>query len=194
MTTVVLVRHGRTAWNRTRFLGRRDVPLDAVGISQADAVAQQVPDVLAGMPVVALWSSPLSRAVATALPLAGRLGLAVRRHADLVEQDCGDWEGREKAEVGRKVSLLAADERVPGGESAADVARRLERFRRDAGLTGELPAPTGAVVVVAHHLVLKLLHATLLGHPVEGALARPEYRPAPGSVVRLDLAPAASPA
>ncbi len=38
ITRVVLVRHGRTEWNRVeRFRGRADVPLDATGLAQADA-------------------------------------------------------------------------------------------------------------------------------------------------------------
>jgi broad specificity phosphatase PhoE len=109
----------------------------------------------------------------------------VRLHEGLVELDCGDWEGREKAEVGRKVSKLAADERVPGGESAADAWARLQAFLADAGLAERGHDP---VVVVGHHLVNKLLRAALVGEPVEGALASPLYRPALGSVVLLDRA------
>jgi probable phosphoglycerate mutase len=187
---VVLVRHGRTAWNRTRFLGRRDVPLDEVGRVQAAQAADAVRALLGPLGgAVTLWSSPLGRARETAAPVAARLGVPVRLHDDLVELDCGEWEGREKAEVGRKVSKLAADEPVPGGESAADAWRRLQRFLADAGLGAVAPqAQAGPVVVVGHHLVNKLLHAALLGRGVEGALATPEYRPTPGSVVLLDRA------
>ncbi|WP_158220610.1 histidine phosphatase family protein [Kineosporia sp. A_224] len=198
---VVLVRHGRTAWNRTRFLGRRDVPLDEVGRGQAAAAADAVRTLLGPVGgAVTLWSSPLGRARETAAPVAARLGVPVHLHDDLVELDCGEWEGREKAEVGRKVSKLPPDEPVPGGESAADAWRRLQRFLADAGLGPAgpgAPAAPGAVVdgpvvdgpvvvVVGHHLVNKLLYAALLGRGVEGALATPEYRPTPGSVVLLD--------
>lgn len=187
---VVLVRHGRTSWNRTRFLGRRDVPLDEVGRGQAAAAADAVRTLLGpGGGAVTLWSSPLGRARETAAPVADRLGVPVHLHDDLVELDCGEWEGREKAEVGRKVSKLPPHEPVPGGESAADAWRRLQRFLDDAGLGAArpgAPAAAGPVVVVGHHLVNKLLYAALLGRGVEGALATPEYRPTPGSVVLLD--------
>jgi broad specificity phosphatase PhoE len=185
---VVLVRHGRTAWNRTRFLGRRDVPLDEVGRGQAAGAADAVRTLLGPVGgAVTLWSSPLGRARETAAPVAARLGVPVHLHDDLVELDCGEWEGREKAEVGRKVSKLPPDEPVPGGESAADAWRRLQRFLAEAGLAAPTPpVAAGPVVVVGHHLVNKLLYAALLGRGVEGALATPEYRPTPGSVVLLD--------
>lgn len=184
MSVVVLVRHGRTAWNRTRFLGRRDVPLDDVGTGQALRAGTDAAALLAGTAgPVTVWSSPLQRARTTAAPVAAALGVPVRLHDDLVELDCGAWEGREKAEVGRKVSKLPPDEPVPGGESAADAWARLHRFLADAGLDrgGHDPA-----VVVGHHLVNKLLRAALVGEPVDGALASAAYRPAPGSVVLVD--------
>lgn len=186
MSVVVLVRHGRTAWNRTRFLGRRDLLLDATGVAQAARAAVDGVALLAGVPgPVTVWSSPLQRARATAAPLAAALGVDVRVHDDLVELDCGAWEGREKAEVGRKVSTLPPDERVPGGESAADVWARLHRFLDETGLARDGHDPA---VVVGHHLLNKLLRAALVGDPVDGALASAAYRPAPGSVVLLDRA------
>ena len=101
---VVLVRHGQTAWNRTRFIGRRDIPLDDVGRRQAITVSDLVAAwFLPGAPVV-LWSSPLQRATATIAPLAESHGLPVHVHLDLVELDCGAWEGLEKAAVARKIA------------------------------------------------------------------------------------------
>lgn len=179
---VVLVRHGRTAWNRHRFIGHRDIPLDEVGLRQAASVSDLVPDwFLPGAPVV-LWSSPLQRATATIAPLAESHHLPVHVHPDLIELDCGAWEGREKAKVVRKISSLRADEPVPGGESARDVATRLARFVADA----KLATFCGTVVVIGHHLVNKVLLAVLLGRELDGALAAAHYRPRPGSVVALD--------
>ena len=40
---VVLWRHGRTAWNaESRFQGTTDVPLDEVGIAQAERAARDL--------------------------------------------------------------------------------------------------------------------------------------------------------
>ena len=184
MSIVALVRHGRTTWNRTRFLGRSDLPLDAVGQGQAVEAACAVAGLAAGWDgAVTVWSSPLRRARSTARPIARFLGVPVQVHDGLAELDCGAWEGREKAEVGLKVSKLPPEQPVPGGESALDVWLRLHGFLTDAGLARTGHPPT---VLVGHHLTNKLLRAALLGLPVEQALASPAYRPVPGSVVVLE--------
>jgi broad specificity phosphatase PhoE len=68
---LVLLRHGRTAWNDAgRAQGHADVPLDDVGEAQAKAVAPA----LAALAPVALWSSDLSRAAQTAAHLAAEIG------------------------------------------------------------------------------------------------------------------------
>lgn len=72
---LLLLRHGRTAWNAARrFQGQLDPPLDEVGIAQSEAVAP----VLAALGPVALLTSDLQRAVATAAPLAAATGLTAR--------------------------------------------------------------------------------------------------------------------
>ena len=60
---LVLLRHGRTAWNaERRAQGHSDVPLDDTGQAQAFAVAPYV----AAMRPVLLWTSDLARAAETA--------------------------------------------------------------------------------------------------------------------------------
>ena len=58
-TKIILIRHGQTAWNKQEiFRGRADVPLDEVGLRQAQALA----DALCAEPisrVFTLTSSPL---------------------------------------------------------------------------------------------------------------------------------------
>jgi broad specificity phosphatase PhoE len=64
VTRLIVVRHGRTAWNREeRFRGRTDVPLDPVGKAQAEACARVL---AARFRPAAIYASPLSRTVATA--------------------------------------------------------------------------------------------------------------------------------
>jgi probable phosphoglycerate mutase len=67
-TNIILVRHGQTEWNRLeRFRGRYDVPLNSTGLKQADQVAKRI---LSQWKPVAIYSSPLSRAMQTADALA----------------------------------------------------------------------------------------------------------------------------
>ena len=66
-TTVVLVRHGETDWNRdNRFQGHADIPLNDAGRAQARALGLE----LEGEAFRAVYSSPLLRAYETAEILA----------------------------------------------------------------------------------------------------------------------------
>ena len=95
-TTILLVRHGETDWNRdNRFQGRADPPLNENGRRQARRLASQ----LTAAPVVSIYSSPLRRAHETAGILGGTLGLEPRLSPALMEVDVGSWSGLTRAEV-----------------------------------------------------------------------------------------------
>ena len=89
-TTLVLVRHGETNWNRERrFQGRADQPLNEAGRDQARELAKLLHD----EPVSALYTSPLRRASETAEILARAFGLQAKPLDALLEIDVGAWEG-----------------------------------------------------------------------------------------------------
>jgi broad specificity phosphatase PhoE len=89
-TTIVLVRHGETDWNREhRFQGHADQPLNAAGREQALELA----DLLRDEPVASLYTSPLRRASETARVIGDRLGLVPHELEALREIDVGDWQG-----------------------------------------------------------------------------------------------------
>jgi 2,3-bisphosphoglycerate-dependent phosphoglycerate mutase len=90
VTTIHLVRHGETDWNRElRWQGHSDVPLNERGREQARKLA----DELSGAPLAAVYSSDLRRASETAQIVADRLSLPVQTDAALREIDVGSWEG-----------------------------------------------------------------------------------------------------
>ncbi len=164
MTRIFIVRHGQTEWNRVeRFRGRLDVPLNEVGLAQAQATAARL---AAQKDVVAVYSSPLSRAVRTAEPIAERLGLAVQPLAALDDLHFGEWQGRTPAEVAerypdlyRRWELAPHTVQFPGGESLAALRNRafpalLALAERHAGQ---------ACVVVSHKVVCKVLLSAALG-------------------------------
>ena len=69
MTELLVIRHGETDWNRQhRFQGQIDVPLNAMGQTQAQRLGQR----LAAERADALVVSDLLRAQATATPEIGR--------------------------------------------------------------------------------------------------------------------------
>lgn len=128
MRRLVLLRHGRTEWNDTgRAQGHADVPLDAVGEAQAEAVAP----VLAALSPVAVWSSDLARAAGTAAVVAAEAGLEPVLDPRLREFDVGPHrtgltnEQYAAAHPEEHAALLAGDlEAVPGRETPADVLAR----------------------------------------------------------------------
>lgn len=74
MTTIGLIRHGSTAWNKeARVQGHTDNPLDAEGLKQAALLAER----LSGEQWDYIYSSDLLRARQTAEIIAKRLGLEI---------------------------------------------------------------------------------------------------------------------
>lgn len=95
-TTLLLVRHGETDWNREgRFQGHADTPLNEAGRAQAEQLAAS----LDGELVTAVYTSPLARARETAEIVAAPLGLDPLPDARLKEIDVGSWTGLTMAEI-----------------------------------------------------------------------------------------------
>lgn len=160
---VYLVRHGETAYNRDGLgLGRADVPLTPRGALQVAALAAD----LSGAPIASVFSSPLGRALVTAEAIAGGHSLDVERRDELLELDIGETEGLPFAEMrARYPDLLKAwagpggeTAVMPGGESLADLAARLDPFAAELEVL-DLPA----VAVVSHNFVARALLCRLLG-------------------------------
>ncbi|MGW2519200.1 histidine phosphatase family protein, partial [Streptomyces sp. NPDC001617] len=141
-TTLLLARHGQTVWHaENRYAGVSDVALTDTGRAQAEALGHWA----AAHPVDAIWTSPVSRAVATADPACRVLALTPHREPDLRECDFGVVEGRTLAEFAAQDPDAAAAFRAdpvahpfPGAEDPAAAATRgldvrpwLERVRTD---------------------------------------------------------------
>jgi probable phosphomutase (TIGR03848 family) len=92
LTTVILLRHGRTTANASGVLAgwTPGVQLDDTGQAQAQAVAQR----LASVPLAAVVSSPLERCRQTAGAVLDGRQLELRTDDRLGEARYGDWTGR----------------------------------------------------------------------------------------------------
>ena len=162
MVTLVLVRHGATAWSeRGRLTGWRDIPLNRRGRNQARRLRRR----LSGS-FDSVWSSDLRRAADTA-----RLSIGeARADPRLRELDFGSIEGAAWASLPERIrmGLEAFDGfRAPGGESVADLRARV------LGLIDELGP--GRHLLVTHGGVIR----TLLRLRDRDVLVRP------GEVVEL---------
>lgn len=164
MTLFVLVRHGQTEWNRVeRFRGRVDVPLNEVGLAQAEATARRI----AGQwTPAAVYSSPLGRAITTAGAIARCLDLAVEIHPGLVDIDFGQWHGLTQDEVKERWPALydtwsyrPQAARIPDGETLDDLRTRAMAMISD--LAGRHPSQT--VVLVGHTVINRVILLGVLG-------------------------------
>jgi probable phosphoglycerate mutase len=164
--TVHLVRHGETAWNHEhRTQGWTDIPLNATGLEQARAAAAA----LAGRPIGAVISSDLSRARATAEPIAAEARVDLCFEPALRERGFGAAEGKLDAEIQREFEgrlegrWTDPDFRFDGGESRRDVYVRVGAF------LAELLAapPAGEFVLVSHGGALRVARAFLEGIAIE---------------------------
>ncbi|HSV68082.1 MAG TPA: histidine phosphatase family protein [Mycobacteriales bacterium] len=157
-----LVRHGETEWSRTgRHTSHTDLPLTPYGERQARELAP----VLAGLTPALVLSSPLERAQRTA-ELAGLDQICIE--PDLVEWDYGEYEGRTTPEIRQARpgwTIWTGD--PPGGETAAQVAARVDRVLARA----RAALPAGQVVLMTHGHAGRVLAARWLGlGPAEGRL------------------------
>jgi broad specificity phosphatase PhoE len=166
LTTLYLIRHAETTWNaEQRLQGNLDAPLSDRGARQ---VARLV-EALRAVPLAAVYSSPLDRAVQTALPVAAPHGLAVDVIEDLREVDQGEWESRLLDEVaaqdGERLQTwwnAPHTVRLPAGESLIEVQERALR----ALWTLEARHHGQTVGIVAHGGVNKTILLEMLGAPL----------------------------
>jgi probable phosphoglycerate mutase len=164
---VVLWRHGRTEWNATaRFQGQIDVPLDEVGVLQADRAARD----LATLNPDLIVSSDLERARMTAQTLADRVGLPVLTDQSLRETFAGDWQGLTRQEIVDRDGedfyrwVNGEDIKPGGGESRGEVAQRVAAaVRRHV----EALSADGTLVIATHGGAARAGIGELLGLPIE---------------------------
>jgi alpha-ribazole phosphatase len=166
-TRLLLIRHAQPSEEaRGRCYGRLDIGLSTRGQRRAQLLART----LDRIPLAAVYSSPSSRALETARPLAATHGLAPAVEDALREIDFGELEGRTYDEIRADRpelyhSWMEAPTRVefPGGESYTQLrarairARDTIRTRHD----GQLAA------IVSHGGILRAMLADCLRMPDE---------------------------
>lgn len=164
MTHLILVRHGQTEWNRVeRFRGRADVPLNDVGLAQAEATGRRV---AAEWQPAAVYTSPLSRSVKTAEAIAKHFGLAAQVHPGLADIDYGEWQGLTPEEAKARWPEMAdawynapQTARIPGGETLDDLRARAMQTVKE--LAARHPGQT--IVLVGHTVINRIILLGVLG-------------------------------
>ena len=204
-TTILLVRHGRTATTGTVLPGRASgLHLSEQGVLQAETVAQRLAQ-LAKKPS-ALFVSPLERTRETAAPIARALKLRAVVDRGLIECDFGEWTGRKLMALSRRpewrqVQTAPSTFRFPQGESFTEMQLRmwstLERLaaahRNRTIVVVSHADPIKAAVTYAQGVPLDLFQRTVISTCSVSALALTDGAPVVLSVNNvqslLELAP-----
>ena len=151
------------------------------GVLQARAAAR----FLGSQPVIAVWSSPLQRALGTAAPIAERCGIPVSVEPNLTEWSLLSrwaghrWDDLENDYPGELAAYLASPEAVPNAqETLAGLAQRMTAAI--ASITGRYEV--GDVVIVSHQDPIQAARLSLTGRQLSGLHTdKPEH----GSVITL---------
>jgi len=165
MTTVVLLRHGRTTANAGGVLAgwTPGVELDDSGRAQVQAVGER----LAKVPLAAIVSSPLERCRQTADAVADGRELAVQTDDRLGEARYGDWTGRTIKELSKEPLWKVVQQHPsaavfpgPEGEGLAQTQSRAVAAVR--AWNAQL-GPDGVWLACSHGDVIKAILADALG-------------------------------
>lgn len=168
MLELTIVRHGQTEGNLKRvYQGWTDTRLNSEGVRQAERLAVRLKE----KELDAIYSSPLERALMTALAVNKYHGLEIKTVDHIKEINFGEWENMSQQQLDELypdyMKRWRGDYRnftAPGGESLDMAYSRinswLERFIKK--------NPRGKVLIVSHAGAIRAMVSGLVGRGVEG--------------------------
>jgi probable phosphomutase (TIGR03848 family) len=167
MPLVLLIRHAENEYvKKGRLAGRLPgVNLNEHGQEQARDLAEK----LVKLPLNAIYSSPIERAMQTAEPLAKSHQLEIIQRPGLLETDYGKWEDKtlkalRRRKLWRLVQYAPAHMRFPGGESFAETQLRISQEIQE---LSSLHSSKHVIACVSHADPIKLAIAYFLGIPLD---------------------------
>jgi broad specificity phosphatase PhoE len=164
------LRHGQTDWNAEgRFQGHSDIPLNAIGLSQAQKAARA----LARCPIDVIVASPLVRAARTAEIVNACLGKPILFDDELKERHFGALEGLVIRDV--KARLGVQPHERMARHLPADAEQWHETGARTVRVIGAWldRHPDKTLLFVAHSGQFDALHERILGARIEPGHAAP---------------------
>lgn len=167
MTLILLIRHGENDYKmRGRLAGRLpNVHLNEQGREQARQLGEALKDV----PITAIYSSPLERALETAAPIATARALKIQTDPGLIETDIGTWQGRSHnalrlTKAWKIVQSAPSRFQFPGGETFFGCQSRIVIALED---IIHRHKPKDIIACVFHADPIKLAIAHYLGLPLD---------------------------
>lgn len=165
MTTVLLLRHGRTTANAAGVLAgwTPGVQLDDAGVTQVAAVGER----LAKVPLAAVVSSPLERCVQTAEAVAAGRALTLQTDDRFGEARYGEWTGRTIKELSKeplwKVVQQHPSAAVFPGDGGEGLAQTQARAVAAVRAWNATLGPDAVWLACSHGDVIKAILADALG-------------------------------
>jgi probable phosphoglycerate mutase len=199
MPILLLIRHGENDYVKSGKMAGRlpGVHLNEKGLKQAQALAEALKHV----PLKAVYSSPLERAMETAAPIAEFRKLTILQEPDLMDTHIGKWQGKSVkvlrlSRAWKIVQNAPSRFRFPEGESFTEAQTRyvgtLER------IVQKHHKPQELVAIVFHADPIKLVVAHFLGMPLDhfqrlgcdtGALTAIQVGEASAHLIKLNQRP-----
>ena len=168
MPLLLLIRHGENEYVKTGKLAGRlpGVHLNDRGQKQAQALGEALKEV----PIKAVYSSPLERAMETAAPIASARGLKIIQETDLMDTHIGEWQGKSwrvlsLTKAWKIVQNAPSRFRFPGGESFPEAQLRIANVLERIVQTHK--KPQDIIAVVFHADPIKLAVSHFLGMPLD---------------------------
>jgi broad specificity phosphatase PhoE len=161
---IFLIRHGNTAFNKKKiFRGHYDIPLDEVGIKQAEKTGKFLREIDFDI----IYSSPLSRAYKTAEVIKGYQAKDVKvvKEYGFTDLNFGDWEGKGYEEISSIYSEIfnlwlknPYKAAIPNGEIMHDAQKRAWKTLNEIVTNDSY----SFVTIVTHRIITKLLISKIL--------------------------------
>ncbi len=168
MTLLLLIRHGENDFVKTGKMAGRlpGVHLNERGQKQAQALGEALKDV----PIKAIYSSPLERALETAAPIASACKLEIIQETNLMDADIGKWQGKSikivrLTKVWKVVQNAPSRFRFPEGESFPEIQTRISSVLEQ--IIKKHNKPQDVIAVVFHADPIKLAVSHFLGLPLD---------------------------
>jgi len=183
MNRLLLIRHAMNDWVGKRVAGwTPGISLNEEGQEQAARLAEWLEPV----PLEAIYSSPLERALETAEPIASSHGLDIEIRDSIGESRYGELDGKRieeifKSELWEQWLRHPSRTRFPGAETTYEVQVRvvaaLEQILQD--------HPEGNIAVVSHADPVRVAVAHFIGLPLD-LVGRLWVSPASVTTMRFD--------
>lgn len=168
MPLLLLIRHGENDFVKTGKLPGQSagIHLNDRGQKQAQALAEA----LAQVPLKAIYSSPLERAIETAEPIATTHKLQIIQEDRLMDANVGHWQGKSLkvlrlTNAWKVVQHSPSRFQFPEGESFIDLQSRIANALE--AIVKKHNKPKDIIAVIFHADPIKLAISHFLGLPLD---------------------------